>query len=515
MTIDRAIVATDHNPIYYEFWPLVAKGWKNIGIEPTAAVIGELNLNYAFGSVIKFPQIAGLPSGFIAQVIRFIIPCFFPEQVSVTGDMDMIPLNRNYFQQQISSCSNDSIVIYSADAYKNEIRYPMCYIAAKGKYFQQIIGLRDLELQTIIAFITDLFALNKNWDTDELYFAEQLHKSSLFKETVFLDRGGWKPFAKNRIDRAGWRYAKMGLITERYIDAHCLRPLHENMKELKDIADYLEQGSVGKKYLLHLLKQPVKSAYDAIRLLNQNHFRKDLYAIAGRLPAGGSSNKIIAFSLYGDDPRYTSRLEEVIQSYHKWYPGWVCRIYAAKDVRPEVVRSLSESGNEVIMMDSMGVNASYTQWRFLAIEDRDAEAVVIRDLDSFATQREKIMVDQWLDSGKGFHIIRDHVNHHTRIMAGMWGIRRNQINIRKETRKLFITDAYGIDQIFLERMIFPLIKNDVLVHDSYPRYPDESPLVIPLMPGEDYVGEVHTDNTAKERDRQYLQAHLINNFTIK
>jgi len=42
MRINRAIVSADSNPLYYEFWPIVAKAWRNIGPEPTAAVIGNL-----------------------------------------------------------------------------------------------------------------------------------------------------------------------------------------------------------------------------------------------------------------------------------------------------------------------------------------------------------------------------------------------------------------------------------------------------------------------------------------
>lgn len=246
MEINRAIVSTDNNPLYYEFWPLVARAWRNIGIEPTVSVVGDVNLDYTYGTIIKMPLIDGISSGFISQVIRFIIPCFFPEEVSVIGDIDMIPLNKDYFTKNIAQYDNDNILIFSADAYKTALRYPMCYIAAKGKLFQQIIGLKGLELSAITAFIKDLFALGKNWDTDELFFAEQLHKSPLLKQTIFLKRGGWKPFAKNRIDRVEWRYSNIGFFINKYTDAHSLRPLHEHVNHLKGVIEYVERGSDGK-----------------------------------------------------------------------------------------------------------------------------------------------------------------------------------------------------------------------------------------------------------------------------
>ena len=514
MIINRAIVSTDNNPVYYEFWPLVAKAWHNIEIEPTVGVVGNLNLNYAFGTILKFPMIVGIPSDFVAQVIRFIIPCFYPDEVSVISDMDMIPLNRDYFKKCISQYNDDQLLIFSSDAYKTELRYPMCYIAGKGKYFQEIIGLDNLQLDTIAGFIRALYALDKKWDTDELFFAEQLHKSALLKNTVFLNRNGWAPFANNRIDRVKWQYSKLGLSKERYIDAHCLRPLHENTAKVQDICDYVEKSSDGKQFLIHLFKKPIRFVYDRLRLFNQNLFRDKLYRIAEIKSIHNDKNKIIAFSLYGNSPRYTANLDKVIRSYEKLLPDWKCRVYVAKDVVQETLSRLIKYGYEIVIMNGEGVKAQYSNWRFLAIEDKSAEAVIIRDLDSFAIPREKQMVEQWLATGKQFHIIRDHVNHNTRIMAGMWGIRRNAIDIRKESRKQLMINAYGIDQVFLEKIIYPLIKDDVFVHDRFPRFPDEDAVIIPLAKGENFIGEVTTDDTIGENGHEDIRQHLKKNFTI-
>ena len=44
-----------------------------------------------------------------------------------------------------------------------------------------------------------------------------------------------------------------------------------------------------------------------------------------------------------------------------------------------------------------------------------------RDLDSRPTRREVAAVEEWLDSSKAVHIMRDHPSHKAAIMAGMWG----------------------------------------------------------------------------------------------
>ncbi|WP_295676188.1 hypothetical protein, partial [uncultured Mucilaginibacter sp.] len=490
----RAIVSTDNNPFYYDFWPLVAKAWRNIGIEPTVAVVGNLNLNHPSGTIIKVPQIEGISSGFISQVIRFIIPCLFPEEVSVIGDIDMIPLNKDYFTKNIAQYNEDDVVIFSSDAYTTELRYPMCYIAAKGKYFREIIGLQDTGEATIESFIKDLYALDKKWDTDELFFAEQLHKSALLSKTVFLKRG-WSPMAKNRIDRSHWKYSKLGLFFNKYIDVHCLRPMENHLKQLNNIVEYVDHGSEGKNYFSYIQKKPAKAFANRLKLLKQNHFDKDLYAIAETINVTSPAKNMIAFSLFGNDALYTANIEKVVKSYHELLPGWKCRVYVAKDVDAKHIDLLSSNGCEVMIMEKTGVDARYTTWRFLAVE-AGAEAVIIRDLDSVPTQREKIMIEEWLAADKDFHIIRDHMHHNALVMAGMWGIKKNDISIKKETRTHLLTNTYGVDQVFLEKVIYPRFKNNVLVHDRFPRFPDEDAIIIPFTAEEGFIGEVYRGEVA-------------------
>ncbi|QKJ30439.1 hypothetical protein HQ865_11955 [Mucilaginibacter mali] len=512
MIIDRAIVATSPMPLYYEFWPIVARGWRNIKIEPTVAAIGGLNLNHGEGTVIKFPQIEGIDPGFIAQVIRFIIPCFFPEEVSIIADIDMVPLSINYFSANIRQYDNDDIIVFSSDAHPNELRYPMCYIAARGKYFQQIIGLNGLDLNTIINFIKDLHSLNLKWDTDELFFAKKLHGSPLLSKVIFLKRG-WNPMAKNRIDRGRWQYNKWGLVRNKYIDAHCVRPLHSHQKELKDIFEYVNHGSNGKVYGLYLLKKPLKALVH--RFGKQHYQNKNLFNITGTRNLDRLKTRIISFSLYGNAARYTQNLDEVIRSYHKILPGWKCRVYVGSDVDEPSVKLLTDNGCELIMMQGAGVDARYMLWRFLAIEDKDAEAVIIRDLDSVCTAREGLMISQWQASGKTFHVIRDHLNHNTAIMGGLWGAKKNSINIKKNAREVVLTNNYGIDQVFLQQMIYPKIKDDVMIHDSFPRFPHEEAIIIPFDEDGGFAGEIYTDASANQRDKNVVADYHKRCFSIK
>lgn len=101
--------------------------------------------------------------------------------------------------------------------------------------------------------------------------------------------------------------------------------------------------------------------------------------------------------------------------------------------------------------------------------------MISRDCDSRLTTNDKIAVDEWLNSKYDFHIMRDHIAHRPKIMAGMWGCRNgilkglssNFIKYYNEIRNTRI-DKYGIDQAFLSDVIYPVIHNNCFVH-AYPK----------------------------------------------
>lgn len=498
MVINRAIVATDANPLYYEFWPIVARAWSNIGIAPVVAAIGDVNLNYAYGNIIKFPLIDNIPSGFIAQVIRFIIPCFYPEEVSIIGDIDMLPLSKAYFTKTVADYDDDKIIVFSGDAYKDEIRYPMCYIAAKGKYFQQIIGINDLRYETIVDFIKNLHSLNLNWDTDELFFARAFQKSPLFSNAVLLKRGGWHPSASRRIDRINWRYNNLKLICDYYIDAHCPRPLHQEHAKIKALSNYIYSLSDGKRYLLFLLRKLAGDIRKHISTNRQQCAGEDFLEIEQRININTTKDHpIISFSLYGNNSRYTKNIDTIILLYKTLLPDWKCRFYIASDVSSSIVESIAEHGCDILIMKAKDVDHRYSLWRFLANED--ASVAIFRDLDSLPTQRELQMIKQWMISDKALHIIRDHPYHSAPIMAGMWGIKDIKLNLRQQIKDASITDFYGVDQLFLERYYKTELAN-ALIHDSFPRFPNENPIVIPYQSKEHYIGHVISEDVPQYED---------------
>ena len=178
--------------------------------------------------------------------------------------------------------------------------------------------------------------------------------------------------------------------------------------------------------------------------------------------------KIISFSLWGNNRKYTKGAVRNAELAEEIYPGWKCRFYTSTDVSDDIIRELqTHSHVEIVPMGEPGWNGMF--WRFLAADSDDT--MISRDTDSRLNHREKSAVDEWLNSDKDFHIMRDHPYHATEILGGMWGVRNGLL---KGISKM-ITDydrgeldgKYQIDQNFLRHVVYPLVKHKALVHDEF------------------------------------------------
>lgn len=179
--------------------------------------------------------------------------------------------------------------------------------------------------------------------------------------------------------------------------------------------------------------------------------------------------KVIAFSLWGDDPRYTLGALQNASLAKLVYPDWMCRFYVGKDTPTHIVNLLSEFNNvEIIYQEDEGGVGLGTLWRFAAASDPEVEVLIVRDCDSRLWFREKAAVEEWLESDKDFHIMRDNHQHTTPILAGMWGVKGFLLKDIKEWMNDYLSeDFWQVDQNFLRDVVYPKIKGNAFVHDEF------------------------------------------------
>jgi len=178
--------------------------------------------------------------------------------------------------------------------------------------------------------------------------------------------------------------------------------------------------------------------------------------------------KIISFSLWGENPIYNAGAIKNAELAKDIYPGWICRYYLGKSVPLTTIQDLSKHNNtEIFIMNDPG-DWTGMFWRFYPASELDVDVMISRDTDSRLNMREKEAVDEWLKSSMDFHIMRDHPQHATEILGGMWGVRNKLlIHMVPMIQSYVKGDFWQVDQNFLRERVFPIVRNNTIVHDEY------------------------------------------------
>jgi len=193
--------------------------------------------------------------------------------------------------------------------------------------------------------------------------------------------------------------------------------------------------------------------------------------------------KIISFSVYGSNPKYTEAVLKNIDLQPEIYPGWKCRVYYDLTVPPEMIDKLEDKQEEgkVELYEKPKAQGHLGMfWRFEPLKDISIERFIVRDSDSRLNIREAAAVQEWEESGKEFHIMRDHPQHGAYICGGMWGATQKFIQkekdlfdneVKSHLSSIPFTKIYSdrgayfnTDQPWLWKYIWPKIINTHIAH---------------------------------------------------
>lgn len=177
--------------------------------------------------------------------------------------------------------------------------------------------------------------------------------------------------------------------------------------------------------------------------------------------------KIISFSLWGNNSKYSIGAIKNAELTSAIYPNWISRFYIHKDVDQKYIDQIRKLNTQVLIMEE---NADWKamMWRYLPAKDQDVELFISRDCDSRINNREKAAVDQWLNSDKNFHIMRDHPHHGFSILGGMFGAKKNGFEILSNSIAGFdFQNSYGTDYNFFNSSLYPKIREESLIHDEF------------------------------------------------
>lgn len=238
--------------------------------------------------------------------------------------------------------------------------------------------------------------------------------------------------------------------------------------------------------------------------------------------------KIISYSLWCnetsmDNKQYQTHamylngaLENLnLQKKEKIYKHWKFRFYINNTVPKEFILKLKSYGAEIKDMTNSKLPGMF--WRFLPFNDKKVDIFIVRDVDSRISKREFKAVNEWIESKKLMHIIRDHPHHYYKILGGMWGYQNHleRFNPNELINKFLEQRKYKFkrmdDMLFLDN-IYDLFekKNQTLEHDQFFKFKNSIKFPDDSYQNDyyNYVGEVFDENNncpQKERDTKLLK----------
>lgn len=228
--------------------------------------------------------------------------------------------------------------------------------------------------------------------------------------------------------------------------------------------------------------------------------------------------KVISFSLWGAEPKYTLGAIKNAELALDMYPEWRCWFWIHEQSVPkEIVQQLKEFPNvDIIPLADLTLAMSM---RFRAIDHPSVGVMISRDTDSQLGARERAAVDQWLMSDKALHVMRDHPHHGSatghRIMGGMFGMKRvGYWQGWDAVLKAYASQhgRWGLDQDILQQVVYPLfnLHNDIMVHASFNKFESHA-LDFPTEFDDKFhfVGEYHYWDGTRNLEHSEMIRHAV------
>lgn len=227
--------------------------------------------------------------------------------------------------------------------------------------------------------------------------------------------------------------------------------------------------------------------------------------------------KCISYVLFGDHPMYLHGAVRNAEMARDFYPGWQTVFFVDELTVPQkTIRQIEKAGGDVRLYSSKKEpNGMFV--RFFIADEPGIERFIICDVDSRPCEREVNAVEAWIKSGKLFHAMRDHPYHAVPMLGGMWGAVGGALDWLTKAAKRFHRyktpytrkAAYGADQEFLWKEVWPKVQKNGVVHDSCTR--DKFPGSVPFPDGCKmgqwrFVGEVFDEKD--EPDPVHWQMRL-------
>ena len=234
---------------------------------------------------------------------------------------------------------------------------------------------------------------------------------------------------------------------------------------------------------------------------------------------------VITFCLWGNEKRYTVGLIENIKLAGLYYPDWQCWCYIHEPtVNANFISIIQTFQNVRIILkkDPIVRPKRFMLWRLEPLMSTQiVERFISRDCDTRIQPREVLAVDEWIESGKYLHIMRDHPQHYPRMLGGMYGIKCSinfGIDWIEDVEKYYRENGEDADdQGYLQKTFYDVHTSEYsrCIHDEIKMYEEEEcrPFPIPYEQNFKFVGcYVYEDGSGDVVTEKVLREYLTTNL---
>jgi len=256
MKVDYVVVSSTCDPFYLDFWPTVSMIWKRkFNYTPVLFLVHSdksVKVSEEYGEVVYFDPIPDVPLNVQAQCSRYWLPVTKPDATWMTSDIDMFPISKKYFIDNLRDISDDKFVNMNA---RGVGIFPCCYNVAKGSTYKEILELPDTYSEYLNQ--TKWWNFNyghtpqgsgmdlKHWGIDEWYPNRKMENYHDRGRFVLTGRNGSpaRDRCPLRVDRQHYgSWNEQGVLSEHYLDAHSLRPYNQYKQQIDHLVRLIMKG---------------------------------------------------------------------------------------------------------------------------------------------------------------------------------------------------------------------------------------------------------------------------------
>jgi len=255
MKVDRIILSSNNNKLYYDFWNPLSKVYlEKFNIKPTLIWVGteeeknDCGISDKYGEIIIAEPNYDYHVNSQCTISSYWATQFFPDDICFICGIDEVALSGMFIKDMIKEYGNDDYVMLIANAYagqhwsRDNSVSPSGYHIAKGSTFSDIYNFKKSFRDTIeMIFSSGILhkyldihiggypSENPNWGLDETYICHKLRNYNGGNKIISLDN--FNLMWETRIECYRVlepEYDMNKLINGGYSHSHLCRPFSEH-----------------------------------------------------------------------------------------------------------------------------------------------------------------------------------------------------------------------------------------------------------------------------------------------